>query len=89
MHENDPIAAGPEAEPPTGLGGRVFEDRNNNGVFESADADTGIDGVVMELVDEATDLVVGQATTANNGRYAFPDVPAGTYSIVQVDQPDS
>lgn len=36
------------------LAGRVFDDRDNDGVFEPEDGDTGIEGVLIELFDQAT-----------------------------------
>ncbi len=65
--------------------GRVFDDRDNDGVFEIADEDTGIAGVLMRLINETTGDVVDSANTSEDGRYEFDvTLEAGTYKIVEV-----
>ena len=46
----------------------------------------GIPGVTVTLLDENGD-VVQQTTTDANGDYSFPNVPVGTYSVVETDEP--
>ena len=69
------------------LSGRVFDDRDNDGVFEPGDGDTGIENVVMELVDESGGSVVDTTTTAVDGTYAFSMSDQGTYTVRQQTQP--
>jgi hypothetical protein len=67
------------------LTGRVFDDRDNDGWFDSGDGDMGIGGVTVQLVDADTDTVVDTQVTAADGTYTFGvTVDAGTYNIVQV-----
>ena len=66
------------------LAGRVFDDLDNDGVFEEADGDAGIDGVLMQLVDEATGATI-EAVTDTDGQYLFcATLEAGTYKIVKI-----
>jgi hypothetical protein len=53
------------------LSGRVFDDRDNDGVFDPGDGDAGIEGVIMELVNEATGEVARTTATGANGAYHF------------------
>lgn len=71
------------------LGGRVFDDLDNDGVFDTGES--GLEGVGIELVDEAGPTVVATATTDSVGRYEFDfgalGLGAGTYAIRQQSQP--
>ncbi|MCY7350278.1 MAG: T9SS type A sorting domain-containing protein [Cytophagaceae bacterium] len=72
------------------LGNLVYNDLNNNGVFDSG-TDTGINGVVLNLYvddgDISGDTPLANTTTANlggqDGRYVFANLCPGNY-IVQV-----
>jgi len=77
---------------PMTLGNLVFNDINNNGVFDSG-TDTGINGVAMTLFadtngnntfDSGTDLQVATTTTAGGGLYSFGNLFPGDY-IVRID----
>ena len=50
------------------------------------DGEPGIPGVTVALLDENGD-VVRMTTTDANGDYSFPNVPVGTYSVVETDEP--
>ncbi|MDV6032055.1 MAG: hypothetical protein F9B45_18575 [Phycisphaera sp. RhM] len=65
--------------------GIVFDDLDNDGSYETADGDSGIEGVLMQLVNQTTGIVIDSDTTDASGRYKF-DVtpPEGTYKIVEV-----
>ena len=67
------------------LSGRVFDDRDNDGVFDPADGDAGIAGVTVDLLDQATGETIATRATAADGTYSFDDanLGAGTYKIVQ------
>ena len=75
---------------PLTLGDLVFEDTNDNGVLDGAE--TGIDGVVVNLLedtDTSGGLTMGDAqldttTTAGGGIYQFTSLFPGEY-IVQID----
>lgn len=68
------------------FGGRVFDDRDNDGVFDRADGDAGIAGVNVRLVDPAG-ATVATAATGADGLYAFDlNLSPGTYGLVE-EQP--
>jgi len=67
------------------LGGLVFDDLDNDGVFELGDGDAGIEGVLMRLVNETSGAVVDTDTTDASGRYEFDvTLAVGSYKIVEV-----
>ncbi|MBE7465351.1 MAG: DUF11 domain-containing protein [Planctomycetes bacterium] len=81
------------ATPIATLGNLVFHDLNNNGIYEPADLEAGVDGVTVNLyTDDGTtsgsldagDSFVATTTTAGGGHYLFTDLPDGEY-VVQID----
>jgi hypothetical protein len=67
------------------LTGWVFDDLDNDGVFETADGDAGVEGVLMQLVNESSGLVVDSEFTGASGQFGFDvTVPGGMYKIVEV-----
>jgi hypothetical protein len=67
--------------------GVVFVDVNQNGLFEANE--TGIDGVLIELLDEfgAPVLDAGDpvtATTSDGGYYQFEDLDPGIYRLHEI-----
>src|SRR5262249_17803436 len=65
------------------LSGRVFDDRDNDGAFEPGSGETGLEGVTVLLIDQASEAVVATRTTAANGTYTFDvNLGAGTYKVV-------
>lgn len=66
------------------LRGFVYNDLNNNGIFDTGD--TGIPNVAIRVSGTAavTNAVVTRdATTNSNGEYVFTDLPLGTYTLTQ------
>jgi fimbrial isopeptide formation D2 family protein len=77
------------------LSGRVFRDPNNDGV-QSGAAETGIEGVQLEVLDgtgnpvdtdPVTSGVQSTVLTDVNGNYTLPNLPAGTYRIRETQPP--
>ncbi|NRB53755.1 MAG: DUF11 domain-containing protein, partial [Saprospiraceae bacterium] len=63
---------------PASLGDYVWEDLNANGIQD--DGDTGVEGVTVNLKDEAGE-VIQTTTTDADGAYEFTDLDPGTYSV--------
>jgi len=59
------------------VSGRLWNDSNNNGADNS---EPGFGNVTLELVN-ASGVVVATTTSAANGSYSFPGLPAGTYTV--------
>ncbi|MCO6457238.1 MAG: carboxypeptidase regulatory-like domain-containing protein, partial [Pirellulaceae bacterium] len=64
------------------IGDAVFVDADLDGIQDANEP--GIPGVTVNLLDDMNN-VVGTTTTDANGNYFFPDVPAGTYTVVVTD----
>lgn len=70
------------------LGDLVWHDRNADGVVDPGEE--GIAGVVVTatwagpdgVLGTADDIVLPSVTTAADGTYTIPNLPAGTYSVV-------
>ena len=67
------------------IAGTVWVDTNEDGVLDPEE-ETRLEGVVIELYDDEGTLIA-TTTTDEFGNYAFPSVPAGDYTVVQL-QPD-
>ncbi|MBN2550005.1 MAG: hypothetical protein JXB15_12655, partial [Anaerolineales bacterium] len=81
----------------TVIGDFIWKDLNGNGIQETAE--TGINGVVVELYQDLNEdgdfddsgEYIGSQTTANDpvtgkaGYYQFSDLPAGDYKVVVAD----
>ncbi len=65
------------------ISGRVFRDRNNNGLFEPAQNETGIGGVTLQLRAVGNNTVLQTVTTAADGTYRFSGLAAGQYTVQQ------
>ncbi len=65
------------------VSGTVFNDIDGDGIQEAGES--GLAGVTVELRN-AAGVVVATVTTDASGNYAFPDVPAGNYTVVVTDQ---
>ncbi len=60
------------------VGDRVWNDANGNGAQDAGEA--GINGVTVQLLDSANN-VVATTTTAGDGNYTFSNLGAGTYTV--------
>ena len=60
------------------IGSTVWNDVNNNGLLDTGE--TGIDGVTLQLLNSAGN-VVNTTTTAGGGVYAFTGLAAGDYTV--------
>jgi len=71
-----------------GIGDFVWLDVNGNGVRDTAEANQGINGVVIELRDSAGTLIgtrtTGAAVGSIPGSYLFPFICPGTYTVTIV-----
>lgn len=80
----------PPPPPPTGpstLSGRVFQDFDNNGVFDAGEF--GLQNVEIRLTgtDDRGNAVDVSVFTGLDGTYSFTGVRPGTYEIEEVVQP--
>lgn len=68
---------------PSSLGGTVYVDKNNNGIFDSGES--VLKNVVIKLkgTDVSGNLVTKTTTTDTNGNYRFDDLIAGIYQIIE------
>ncbi len=72
-----------DPDPNTGsITGRVFRDNNNDGLFQSSDV--GIPGVTLRLRTAGTTAILQTTTTDSTGAYAFANLAAGSYEVVEV-----
>ncbi|BBQ10782.1 SdrD B-like domain-containing protein [Stenotrophomonas maltophilia] len=69
------------------IGGRVWRDSDNDGVVDPSEE--GIGNVVVRLTgtDPAGNTVTREVTTQPDGTYAFTELPPGTYTITEPEQP--
>ncbi|MBQ2789028.1 MAG: hypothetical protein IJE97_05270, partial [Thermoguttaceae bacterium] len=69
------------------IAGNVFEDRNDNGVFDAGEA--GISGTTVELYqwDGANYVKIAETTTDENGAYRFDDLDIEKEYAVKELQP--
>ncbi|MEL6891984.1 MAG: SdrD B-like domain-containing protein, partial [Actinomycetota bacterium] len=61
------------------VGNRIFFDDDNDETFDGADP--GVEGVTVELIDDATGDVIATTTTGPDGDYLFTGLPEGTYRV--------
>ncbi|MBN6149225.1 DUF11 domain-containing protein [Xanthomonas sp. AmX2] len=73
--------------PAASIAGRVYYDNNDNGVIDSDE--TGIAGVPMQLTgtDDLGRPVSVNIVTEADGRYRFPELRPGTYTVTEPQQP--
>lgn len=71
-------------QPPAEINGSVFNDRNGDCRFDANEI--GIEGVRVELYDDAGNLIASTQTDAA-GNYRFTNLRAGNYSVVEIQPP--
>jgi uncharacterized repeat protein (TIGR01451 family) len=72
---------------PADLGGFVYADKNNNGIFDANERPLPNVVITLNGVD-ITGASVSRTTTTNaSGAYKFENLNPGTYNVVQPDQP--
>lgn len=71
----------------SGISGKVWVDANNDGVIDPGEE--GIVGVTVELTGTAIDGTPVSVTvrTDADGNYSFTDLPPGTYTVTEPNQP--
>lgn len=75
--------------PTVSVGGVVFRDLNNNGIFEPGLGETGIDGVLLHIWRDSGDGIStlfqdqfqGDAVSGNGGEYLFSGLVPGEFSV--------
>jgi uncharacterized repeat protein (TIGR01451 family) len=72
---------------PAALGGHVYVDKNNNGIFDPGEAPIAGVTITLNGLDLNGNSVSRTATTNAQGKYQFNDLAAGTYSVTQGTQP--
>ncbi|QQZ28160.1 IPTL-CTERM sorting domain-containing protein [Thiothrix subterranea] len=70
---------------PAAVSGRVWIDRNANGLDDAAE-EAGVPGVRVNLLDAKTGAVVATTTTGGDGEYNFTGILPGDY-LVETVQP--
>ncbi len=63
------------------VSGRVWRDVNQNNIQDPFEADQGIEGVAVTLLDSSADTVIANTTTTSNGTYLFQDLQPGEYYL--------
>ncbi|MEL6987446.1 MAG: SdrD B-like domain-containing protein, partial [Bacteroidota bacterium] len=67
--------------PTVSIGSTVFLDRDNDGLYEPADGESGIPNVQVILQDDLSNPI-DTITTNGAGDYFFGDLPEGDYKVV-------
>ena len=62
------------------LGGTIWLERDEDGIYEPDDGEAALAEVGVTLFDD-TGTSVGATTTGSDGSYLFSDVPNGTYTV--------
>ncbi|MCA0230654.1 MAG: DUF11 domain-containing protein [Bacteroidetes bacterium] len=65
--------------PKGSIGDYVWKDQNNNGVQESGEP--AVAGVIVQLLNSTTSVVLATDTTNAQGLYLFPNLESGTYQV--------
>jgi len=72
------------------LAGRVFDDLDNDGVYEPEEGDKGLSGVWVEVWNDTGTVCYGGAATEDDGTYRVDaNLSEGVYKIVEVFEESS
>ncbi len=84
------IVFGRSSVTPVAISGRVFDDLDNDGVFDPGDGESGIADVTIGLTGTETDggVVDRTTTTRSDGTYSFENVLPGDYTLTELGQPN-
>ncbi len=61
--------------------GLIFFDKSEDGVFDAADGDFGVAGVIVAIRNRGTEDNFATATSGADGRFQVTDVPGGTHDM--------
>jgi len=75
-----PVTSTLPAPVPERIAGRVFDDKNNDGIFD-AGSDVPRSGLTVTLTSADPAFVPRTTTTNNQGQWEFVGLPAGTYTV--------
>ncbi|HEX6960520.1 MAG TPA: SdrD B-like domain-containing protein, partial [Lacipirellula sp.] len=73
---------------PAKLGGHVYVDKNNNGVFDPGERPIANVLISLSGVDIHGNTVTQTTSTNASGAYSFNNLTPGTYNVVQTNQPN-
>ncbi|WP_442683079.1 SdrD B-like domain-containing protein [Stenotrophomonas sp. JC08] len=73
--------------PPASIAGRVYNDDNDNGKVDSGETGIPDQEIVLEGTDDLGNPVRVTTTTDGDGRYTFPNLRPGRYTVTQPNQP--
>ena len=65
--------------PKGSIGDYVWKDQNNNGVQDASES--GVAGVIVQLLNSTTSAVLATDTTDANGLYLFSNLSSGSYQV--------
>jgi len=78
----DDALAPPLAIPGTGsIEGLIFFDASEDGVFDAADGDFGVPGVIVAIRNRGTEDNFATATSGADGRFQVSGLPGGTHDM--------
>lgn len=65
---------------PSTISGRVFDDADNDGVFNNA-VDTNLSSVTVQLLNTSDSVLATTTSASVSGAYSFTDLVPGTYRV--------
>lgn len=69
------------------ISGTVYDDLNRNRLFDPGEGELGIAGVLVSLLD-AEGVEIDSMLTDGDGKFVFDEIFAGSYTVVEVDDPE-